>query len=86
LLDYAQLHFAVEESLMRLFDYPDYQTHKKEHDEFLVDMQTLRAHIINDPETPADDFLMLLTQSVTTHVVQSDTHCGQHFNAFNRAA
>ncbi|QKQ25563.1 bacteriohemerythrin [Candidatus Reidiella endopervernicosa] len=32
LIDYTKLHFAVEESIMRLFKYKEYEPHKAVHD------------------------------------------------------
>ena len=35
LIDYTRTHFAVEESLMRIFNYPDYEPHKQKHDDLV---------------------------------------------------
>ncbi len=32
LVEYTRVHFAVEECVLRLFDYPDYDAHKAVHD------------------------------------------------------
>ena len=32
LINYTKTHFAVEESLMRIFNYPEYVSHKRKHD------------------------------------------------------
>ncbi|KOR27636.1 hemerythrin, partial [Achromatium sp. WMS1] len=33
LSEYTRIHFAVEESLMRILNYPDYESHKAQHEE-----------------------------------------------------
>jgi hemerythrin len=33
LVDYAHTHFDAEEKLMKLYEYPEYEQHKKEHDD-----------------------------------------------------
>jgi len=33
---YTQVHFTNEEGYMKRFNYPEYASHKKEHDEFLA--------------------------------------------------
>lgn len=35
LAEYTPSHFAVEESLMRILNYPDYESHKAVHEELL---------------------------------------------------
>jgi hemerythrin len=35
--DFAQTHFATEETYMLEFGYPDYEHHKKEHQDFLIE-------------------------------------------------
>lgn len=35
LINYTKTHFVVEESLMRILKYPDYEEHKKQHDKLL---------------------------------------------------
>ncbi|MDH5189937.1 MAG: bacteriohemerythrin [Gammaproteobacteria bacterium] len=35
LIDYTKAHFAVEESLMRIFKYPGYDEHKQKHEKLI---------------------------------------------------
>lgn len=35
LVDYTRIQFAVEEALMRLLEYPDYEAHKAQHEELV---------------------------------------------------
>ncbi|MDH5436063.1 MAG: bacteriohemerythrin [Gammaproteobacteria bacterium] len=35
LINYTKTHFTVEESLMRIFKYPDYEAHKQKHDKLI---------------------------------------------------
>ena len=35
--DYAQAHFVTEENYMLEFGYPDYEQHKKEHQNFIIE-------------------------------------------------
>ena len=41
LLDYTKTHFAAEESLMKLYRYPDYEAHKAVHDKLAAHVQHL---------------------------------------------
>jgi len=38
LYKYADFHFTSEENRMRLFKYPDYESHKKEHKKLLIEL------------------------------------------------
>ena len=35
LIEYTKTHFAVEESLMRIFKYPGYEEHKQKHEKLI---------------------------------------------------
>jgi len=36
--EYTRVHFAVEESLMRILHYPDYERHKEEHEKLIAQL------------------------------------------------
>ncbi len=38
---YTIMHFSMEEKYMRQFKYPSYETHKKEHDNFIAKVNAL---------------------------------------------
>ena len=48
LLESAKIHFAVEESLMRLCKYPGLKEHKKEHHEFSDKLTGLQRESLTD--------------------------------------
>lgn len=52
LADLAQTHFTIEESLMRVHDYPHLEEHARDHKQFLADLKTLqeRALATNVPQ------------------------------------
>src|SRR5512139_1687724 len=43
--DYTRVHFAVEESLMRIFDYPGYEEHKKQHEELIAQFRAYQDKV-----------------------------------------
>ena len=45
LADYTRIHFAVEESLMRILNYPDYENHKAIHEELLQHVLELQEKV-----------------------------------------
>jgi hemerythrin len=58
LIQYTNTHFANEERLMKLHDYPDYEQHKKEHN--LLTLQ------VKDVQKKYSEGSALLSQSVMT--------------------
>jgi len=56
--DYTQLHFDNEEKYMKRFNYPEYETHKKEHDFFISK--------VTDLEEKYNKGKVILTFEITT--------------------
>ena len=48
LTNFANIHFAVEESLMRLHGYPDLDAHIAEHRKFSAELAEIKKHSIRD--------------------------------------
>lgn len=47
IMRYVETHFSEEEALMRKYEYPDYEAHKKLHDKFSAQMIKLQSDINN---------------------------------------
>lgn len=45
LQDYAVLHFGAEEKLQKQYNYPEYASHKAQHDQFIKDFLELKGKI-----------------------------------------
>jgi len=63
LCDYVKLHFSQEEALQKEHNYPDYSDHKKEHERFMQDLNTLVQQLAVEGAT-----LHLLLQTNQTTV------------------
>lgn len=71
LSDYARVHFSVEESLMRIFNYPGCVEHIFQHQEFaryLADME--RRSLIQD--ISEDEIVDFLRNWLRTHILVDD--------------
>ena len=56
--DYVRVHFAVEEIVMRLFDYPGLEAHAAEHRAFAARLQEIeKSELVNDIHAEARRFL-----------------------------
>ncbi|CRI65153.1 putative Bacteriohemerythrin [Thiocapsa sp. KS1] len=81
LAEYTKIHFAVEESLMRIFGYPDYERHKGQHEGLIRNMLDLQHRLALD-QTPVDDSLMRhLRHWLLDHILQSDQDYSRFFLA-----
>ena len=70
LKDYARIHFAVEEIIMRLFDYPGLEAHIAEHGEFTARLKSLaKIELNHDVHAEAGSFLR---GWLTKHIMISD--------------
>ena len=77
LSDYARIHFAVEESLMRILGYPDYEAHHEEHDRLTEELRQLERKMMSSDVT--DEVIVFLEKWVVEHIMQSDRKYAQHF-------
>jgi len=73
---YTIIHFAVEESLMRIFDYPAYEEHKRHHQELTKQVIDLRRKLQTDDNAISMDLLNFLRHWLTEHIMGDDKKYG----------
>jgi len=78
LVDYTKVHFAVEECLMRLFDYKDYEPHKAIHDDIVSKVLTFQAKFNAGDDKVGMELLMFLKDWLLTHIQKIDTSYSAH--------
>jgi hemerythrin len=78
--DYARVHFAVEEQLMRDAGYPNLTEHIQEHSEFKRRLRSLVPHWESEGDSTAllAALLGFLDHWLTDHVTSSDQGIGDH--------
>jgi len=90
LVDYTRIHFAVEESLMRIFDYPDYEVHKAKHDQFIDEVLMFERRLKSDNRSKSSEqlvameMLFKLKEWLVNHIVGIDKAYSRHM--LNRGA
>ena len=72
LVEYTVVHFAVEESLFRIFDYPEIDTHMKRHADLKEQVLELQKKIKQGETIVNSDLLMFLRKWLTNHILQED--------------
>lgn len=77
LFEYARTHFHVEEALMQSLEYPDLDSHKNEHHEFIEQIVDLSIGVAKDPGIH-NKALDVLTEWLVTHLFQTDLRIREH--------
>lgn len=79
LADYTKIHFAVEESLMRILGYPGYEEHKDQHEELVRNMLDLQHKVDTGKTAIGFELMHFLKIWLTKHIMESDQQYGQYF-------
>ena len=72
LLDYTAVHFRNEEELMVKFGYPDYESHKKQHEFMVTRVKEICRKFRTDGEAVNDETLAFLVKWVQHHIARVD--------------
>lgn len=67
---FARFHFAVEESLMQIVDYPGFFAHRAEHQYVLQQFEALEHRVLR--KEMKDDVLPQITAWLFQHIIDSD--------------
>lgn len=78
LAQYTVIHFAVEESLMRIFDYPQYDDHKKHHQELTKQVVDLQRKFVQGKVSISMEVLHFLRHWLTEHIMGDDKRYGPY--------
>jgi hemerythrin len=81
LVDYTRIHFALEESLMRLAKYPDFASHKQLHENLISEVAELQEKIASGTASISFELMQFLRLWLTKHIMQSDQKYAAHFRA-----
>ena len=81
LVAYTANHFAVEESLMRLLNYPEFAAHKEEHDALTRQVVDLLEKLDAGKAAISFELLHFLKVWLTQHIVKSDKKYGVYAQA-----
>jgi hemerythrin len=77
--EYTRIHFAVEESLMRILHYPDYERHKEEHDRLIDQLNGFRTKLESGKGSISFELAHFLKVWLTKHIMETDKRYIPHF-------
>ncbi|WP_295386512.1 bacteriohemerythrin [uncultured Thiodictyon sp.] len=72
LAEYTRVHFAAEEGLMRIIDYPGYEAHRAEHQELIRGVTELQQKVDAGKSTIGFELMHFLKSWLTDHIMWSD--------------
>ena len=72
LLDYTKTHFVVEESILRIMNYPGYKEHKKQHDHMIDEMKALQNKVLIGKKSIGFELIHFLKRWLLNHIQVSD--------------
>lgn len=72
LLEYTRTHFAVEESLMRILHYPDYESHKEKHEHLVEQLIVYRTKLAEGKSSISFELAHFLKVWLTKHILETD--------------
>jgi hemerythrin len=78
---YTSVHFATEEALMRMLEYPEYEPHKKAHDALIEELRKLTRLAAELPQGVNFQLLYMIKQWLSQHILETDTKFVPHFIA-----
>lgn len=77
LAEYTRVHFTVEESLMRLLNYPEFPDHKHRHEDLIAQVVDLQQKLDAGQASISFELLHFLKVWLTKHISESDRRFGQ---------
>lgn len=72
LTQYTLVHFAVEESLFRIFDYPEYEAHFRHHENLRQQVIDINEKIQRGEEQGTIDLMSFLRKWLRNHIMVED--------------
>ena len=72
LMQYTIVHFSVEESLFRIFDYPDYEKHCENHFALRVKVIEINEKVQKGERMITPELLTFLKKWITNHIMVED--------------
>ncbi|AKH20937.1 bacteriohemerythrin [Sedimenticola thiotaurini] len=81
LAEYTRIHFAVEESLMRLLNFPGYEEHRDLHEELIDQMVDLQQKIAEGKHSIGFELMHFLKVWLAKHIMEEDMQYSGFFLA-----
>jgi hemerythrin len=81
LIQYTEKHFSSEEHLMKLHNYPGYETHKKEHNALVMQVSDLNKKYQEGTTLISQNIMQFLKEWLQKHIQGEDKNYGPFLNS-----
>ncbi len=81
LSDFVRIHFAVEESLMRILECPEHERHAEQHRQFSYQLMALQEKALKHDVSA--EMVGLLSRWLRDHITSSDKHYASYLRALS---
>ena len=81
LIQYTAMHFSSEERLMKQHNYPDYEQHKKEHNQLVMKVQDVQKKYLEGSTILSQEVMNFLKEWLRNHIQGEDKKYGIFFNS-----
>jgi len=85
LAEYTRTHFSVEESLMRVSNYPDFERHKQNHEDLIGQVTALQDKLDSGEARITFELLHFLKVWLINHINEADKRFGGFFASMGGA-
>jgi hemerythrin len=85
-VQYVQFHFSTEEAIQKRINYPDYASHKREHEEFVRQVLLSVAEFNSGKKFLPNKFVKFLQDWVLTHIAVTDKKLGEYLQVLRKRA
>jgi len=72
LIHYADWHLSFEENLMKEICYPEFDSHKEEHQTFIDKVEVFKSHLVANTPKLRDEVISFLTDWLNDHIIRED--------------
>ena len=80
MVEYVRYHFAVEQELMKRINYPNYYSHKMQHDHFVKEIISAAAEYNDGKKFAPNLFVRTLKDWVFSHIAYYDKSYAHYVN------
>lgn len=77
--EYTIRHFVTEEKYMRQYDYPDYPTHKQEHEKFIAKVKEIEEKFNSGKLIISFEITTFLKDWIKKHILEIDKKYSDFF-------
>jgi hemerythrin-like metal-binding protein len=78
-VDYARYHFSTEEKLMSILEYPAFDMHKKEHENFIWEALNRLKQFREGEEILPENLVSFLSEWIKSHIGVHDREFADYF-------